>query len=279
MRIKKAFTLIELLVVIAIIALLLSIVIPSVAKAKDYAKRTICMNGLRQTGLGLRLYAEDNDGHVMPNYDVGSEKVADPPSFMPDPYNSYMVYLPGKMKADGVSYKPFHLAVLYDLGYIEIPEIFYCPAQPRATVGYSMPFYYDFYVGKGNVSDYHSSSPSGAYSWGEKIPIAVDHTNPRVRTSFNYWVYGKSRLDKISGYKAIVFDNIQEWEVVPHRKGRGVDSRPQGLSALYVDGHVNFCNDSEIFDDQYWPRQDGIGNGPGNNRDSFERILKLLNGK
>ncbi len=62
---KKAFTLIELLVVIAIIALLLSILMPSLQMAKDKAKEVICRSNLKQWGLCAALYAEDNDGKMM----------------------------------------------------------------------------------------------------------------------------------------------------------------------------------------------------------------------
>ncbi len=61
---RKGFTLIELLVVIAIIALLLSIVMPSLGKAKVYARKIICRNNLRQQCLGTMLYADDNDTAV-----------------------------------------------------------------------------------------------------------------------------------------------------------------------------------------------------------------------
>lgn len=61
---KKGFTLIELLVVVAIIALLLSIVVPSLNRAKIYAQRIMCGNNLRQQALGIMLYAEQNDSRV-----------------------------------------------------------------------------------------------------------------------------------------------------------------------------------------------------------------------
>ena len=57
---KKAFTLIELLVLIAIVAILLSILIPALQKAKMQCYQVLCAGNLRQPGAPLYLYAEDN---------------------------------------------------------------------------------------------------------------------------------------------------------------------------------------------------------------------------
>ena len=57
---RKGFTLIELLVVVAIIALLISILLPSLSRARELAKRAVCASNLRGIGQGMHIYANDN---------------------------------------------------------------------------------------------------------------------------------------------------------------------------------------------------------------------------
>jgi prepilin-type N-terminal cleavage/methylation domain-containing protein/prepilin-type processing-associated H-X9-DG protein len=62
----KGFTLIELLVVIAIIALLAAILFPVFARARENARKSSCMNNLKQIGVGLAQYSGDFDGFMPP---------------------------------------------------------------------------------------------------------------------------------------------------------------------------------------------------------------------
>lgn len=61
---KVAFTLIELLVVVAIIALLISILLPSMSRAKEQARMVVCLSNMKQIGMAFMLYAEDFNGHL-----------------------------------------------------------------------------------------------------------------------------------------------------------------------------------------------------------------------
>lgn len=63
-RTKKGFTLIELLVVIGIIAVLMAMLLPSLNRAREQTRRTVCGNQVRQQSMSLLMYAQENDSKM-----------------------------------------------------------------------------------------------------------------------------------------------------------------------------------------------------------------------
>src|SRR3989339_1392859 len=79
---RKAFTLVELLVVISIIALLLSILLPSLNKAREAAKKIVCQSNIKQQILACSLYMQNNNQCFPTLYDPTTGK----------PFNNYWEY-------------------------------------------------------------------------------------------------------------------------------------------------------------------------------------------
>lgn len=124
----RAFTLVELLVVIGIIAVLISMLLPALRRARDEANRVYCRSQLRQITMACLMYANEHKGFL-----PGPYAIINPPAGTGN-------YINGVTTADQ---QPTQTGWLYTTGLLKDPRVWLCPADHRISQRVTFSYTYN----------------------------------------------------------------------------------------------------------------------------------------
>jgi prepilin-type N-terminal cleavage/methylation domain-containing protein len=217
-RRRSAFTLVELLVVIGIIAVLVSMLLPTLGKAREHARRTQCLSNMRQVYQMLQIYGTMGKNDAVP---LGTW----------DNYNqqNYMVWRQGKNF-------PIMFGLLYSANLATVPEAFFCPSeiQPDHLFNHPENPWPPFPGISKNVRLGYGSRPfdhldrqvswSGNVPWPDDSPIPTNGDPPP----------GWPRLHKYKNL-AILADFVSSPQRVRWRHVKGVNVLYGNGGAKWVD--------------------------------------------
>jgi len=217
----KAFTLIELLVVIAIIALLISILLPSLSRARELSKRTVCSANIRGIGQAMYIYAQDDPqifpaiaattGQAPSNATEGAAKLFDPIDRINEPITveapSVSVDMWTVIRANNTTPKQFICP-----STIDVPDF----AQDTTV-------YYDFFqVGNVSYGYMYQHDPN------RRVIGPASEPNFPVMADANPYVKGKVQ-------STLSPDRKSQW-----RGNSNNHTNREGQNVLFVDGHVSW---------------------------------------
>ncbi len=244
---SERFTLIELLVVISIIAVLAGLLMPALTRARDMARRAACINNIRQVGLGLMMYAHENDGRWP--YHMGKY-----PPYCPRNGTCTTDYDPPITPGAATSSQIF--SALAAGGYIENKRLLSCPGSPvdinldapRKCISPYITYEHDgepiemIAYGAGGSEDDNDEYGAGggpdrvSYIIDTYMP-ALDRLDPmRAIMAGRLSMHTRHKWDDDEKYYDVAkYSYIDSWGV----------NHGSGVHVLFADGHVEYVRGSK----------------------------------
>lgn len=224
---RRAFTLIELLVVIAIVAILAALLVPTITSAREKAKRTTCLNNLRQINLGLRMYCDDSN-------DISPTKSADA-EFWSQSWSRYRRLINDYV---GVKSAPSPQDKLFacpdDTFYVDIRPISGDPAPyglfvSQSSLHQQTNFDYSSYAFNGGISNAFSVYTNNIGIGGRKMSSIKDPAKTVMVTEVPaFFPYSWHQPGNDSSFGAVRFN------------GGALLFTDAKNMVSFVDGHANF---------------------------------------